>query len=384
MEGRLLLDIIIGKGSTVFELLSSEDEALLLWWDSFFILDLGFHVGNRVIWLDIQSDRLSGQRFDEDLHGSTAKAKDKMEGRFLLNIVIRESSAVLELLSSENQSLLLWWNSFFVLDLGFHIGNRVVGFDIQSDRLSREGLDEDLHGTTAKAQDKMEGRFLLDVVIREGSAILELLSGEDQSLLLRRNSFFVLDLGFHVGDRVIWLDVQSDGLSRKGLDEDLHGTTSKAEDKMEGRFLLDVVVRKGSAILELLSSEDQSLLLRRNSFFVLDLCLDIRDRVIWLDVQSDRLSREGLDEDLHGSTSKTKDKMEGRLLLNVVVRECSAVFKLLSSEDETLLLWRNAFFVLNLCLDIRDCVIGLHIKCDGFPRKGFYKNLHRHGVLYKV
>merc|ERR1712048_1412243 len=107
----------------------------------------------------------------------------------------------------------------------------------------------------------MEGRFLLNVVIREGSAILELLSSEDQSLLLWRDPFLVLDLGFHVGDRVIWLDVQRDRLSREGLDEDLHGTTAKAKDKMEGRFLLNVIVRESSAVLELFSSEDQSLLL---------------------------------------------------------------------------------------------------------------------------
>merc|ERR1719232_1870925 len=155
---------------------------------------------------------------------STAKAKDKMEGRFLLNVVVRERSAVLELLSSEDQSLLLWRDAFLVLDLGFHIGDRVVWLDVQCDRLSREGLDEDLHGTTAKAKDKVEGRFLLNVVVRKGSAVLELFSSEDQSLLLRRDTFLVLDLGFHVGDRVIWLDIQSDRLSREGLDEDLHGT----------------------------------------------------------------------------------------------------------------------------------------------------------------
>merc|ERR1712064_131996 len=122
MEGRLLLYIVIGKGSTVFELLSSEDEALLLWRDTFLVLDLGFHIGDRVIWLDVQRDRLSGEGLGEDLHGTTSKAKDKMEGRFLLNVIVREGSAVLELLSSEDQSLLLWWNPFFVLDLGFHVG----------------------------------------------------------------------------------------------------------------------------------------------------------------------------------------------------------------------------------------------------------------------
>merc|ERR1719219_3283628 len=146
----------------------------------------------------------------------------------------------------------------------------------------------------------MKGGFLLDVVIRESSAI------------------------------------QGNRLSREGLDKDLHGTTSKSKDKMKGGFLLDVVIRESSAILELFSSEDQPLLLWWNSFLVLNLSLDIRDCVIWLDVQGDRLSREGLDENLHGTTAETKDKMKGGLLLNVVVRESSAIFELFSCEDQSL------------------------------------------------
>merc|ERR1719379_2151363 len=110
---------------------------------------------------------------------------------------------------------------------------------------------------------------------------------------------------------------------------------------MECRLFLDVVVRKCSAIFELLSSEDQSLLLWRDSFFVLDLGLDICDRVIWLDIKGNRLSGEGFDEDLHGTTSESKNKMKGRFFLDVVVRKCSSIFKLLSSEDQSLLLWWN-------------------------------------------
>jgi hypothetical protein len=34
MEGRLLLDVVIGEGATIFELLSSEDQSLLIWGDS--------------------------------------------------------------------------------------------------------------------------------------------------------------------------------------------------------------------------------------------------------------------------------------------------------------------------------------------------------------
>jgi len=87
----------------------------------------------------------------------------------------------------------------------------------------------------------MKGRFLLDVVIGESSTILELLSGEDKSLLVWWDSFLILDLGLDVLDSVSWLNIEGDGLSSKGLDEDLH-TTSKSEDEMESRFLLDVVV----------------------------------------------------------------------------------------------------------------------------------------------
>jgi hypothetical protein len=37
--------------------------------------------------------------------------------------------------------------------------------------------------------------------------------------------------------------------------------------------------------------------------------------------------------------------MEGRLLLDVVVREGTAVFKLLAGKDEALLVWRDALLV---------------------------------------
>lgn len=56
--------------------------------------------------------------------------------------------------------------------------------------------------TTTEAENKVESRLLLDVVIREGAAILELLAGENQSLLVRRNTLLVLNLGLDIVDRV--------------------------------------------------------------------------------------------------------------------------------------------------------------------------------------
>ena len=56
----------------------------------------------------------------------------------------------------------------------------------------------------------MEGRLLLDIVVREGPAVLELLSGEDETLLVRGNTLLVLDLAFNVINRVARLDFEGD------------------------------------------------------------------------------------------------------------------------------------------------------------------------------
>ena len=61
-------------------------------------------------------------------------------------------------------------------------------------------------------------------------------------------------------------------------------------------YLLNVVVRKGATVLKLLSSKDQALLVRGNALLVLNLGLDIVDRIGGLDLKGDGLARKGLDE----------------------------------------------------------------------------------------
>merc|ERR1719209_901862 len=80
----------------------------------------------------------------------------------------------------------------------------------------------------------------------------------------------------------------------------LLSTSPQPEDKVEGRLLLDVVVGQSPAILQLLASEDQPLLVRGDPLLVLDLCLHILDGVRRLHLEGDGLAREGLHEDLHG------------------------------------------------------------------------------------
>ena len=71
----------------------------------------------------------------------------------------------------------------------------------------------------------MKSRFVLDVVIAQSAAILELFFGENKSLLVWRDTFLVLDLGLHIFDSVAGLDFQGDGLACKRLHEDLHPST---------------------------------------------------------------------------------------------------------------------------------------------------------------
>ena len=144
MEGRLLLDVVVGKSSSILKLLTSEDKSLLIWWDTLLVLDLSLDVLNGVSWLDIKGDGLTGEGLDEDLHTSS-KSEDQVESGLFLDVVVGEGSAVLELLTSEDESLLIWWDTFLVLDLSLDVFNSVSWFDIKSDCLTCEGLDENLH-----------------------------------------------------------------------------------------------------------------------------------------------------------------------------------------------------------------------------------------------
>ena len=122
-----------------------------------------------------------------------------MKGGLLLNVVVGESPSILELLPSENQALLVRWDTLLVLDLRLHVVDGVRGLDLKSDRLAREGLNEDLH-TATETEDKVEGGLLLDVVIRKGTPVLELLAGKNEALLVRRNTIWhVSGLSLEIG-----------------------------------------------------------------------------------------------------------------------------------------------------------------------------------------
>ena len=135
-----------------------------------------------------------------------------MESRLLLNVVVGESAAILELLTSEDQALLVWGNAFLVLDLGLDVVDGVGRLDLKGNGLASEGLDKDLH-TTTQTKDKVKSRLLLDVVVAQGATVFELLASEDKTLLIRRDALLVLDLALDVIDGIRRLNLKGDGLA---------------------------------------------------------------------------------------------------------------------------------------------------------------------------
>ena len=200
-----------------------------------------------------------------------------MKGRLLLDVVVAERASIFQLLAGEDESLLIWWNTLLVLDLGLDVIDGVAWFHLQRNGLACQRLYEDLH-TTTQTEHQVKGRLLLDVVVTEGASIFQLLAGEDESLLIWWNTLLVLDLGLDVIDGVAWFHLQRNGLACQRLYEDLH-TTTQTKHQVKGRLLLDVVVAKSTTIFQLLASEDESLLIWWNTFLVLDLGLHVIDGI---------------------------------------------------------------------------------------------------------
>merc|ERR1711868_176841 len=55
---------------------------------------------------------------------------------------------------------------------------------------------------------------------------------------------------------------------------------------------------------------------------------------------------------LLATTTKTEDQVKGRLFLDVVVTQSTTILKLFAGKNQTLLVWRDTLFVLDLGLDI--------------------------------
>ena len=81
------------------------------------------------------------------------------------------------------------------------VANHLVAL-VGTGKSSKGRLDLDATDTTTtKSEDQVKGGLLLNVVIRKGAAIFELLASEDQTLLIGGNTFLILDLGSIKGEK---------------------------------------------------------------------------------------------------------------------------------------------------------------------------------------
>ena len=155
--------------------------------------------------------------------------------------------------------------------------------------------------------------------------------------------YLLPNLPLDIVDRVRGLDPDSDFLHAIPHEYAHSALRSTREEKR--RLVLDVIILKGPAILELLAAEDETLLVGRDTaksmsemkidaafnvnlpLLVLDLSLHVVDCVGRCDPEGDRVPHQRLDEDLH-TTTETKVEMEGGLLLNVIILKGSSVLGL--------------------------------------------------------
>lgn len=56
---------------------------------------------------------------------TSTKTEHQMESRLLLDVVVAQRTAILQLLTSENESLLVGWDTLLILDLRLHVVNCV-------------------------------------------------------------------------------------------------------------------------------------------------------------------------------------------------------------------------------------------------------------------
>ena len=79
------------------------------------VQDLGFDVLDGVVGLDLDSDDPAAHRLGKHPHSST-KSEHQVKSALLLDVIVGETAAILELFSSENETLLIWGNSLLVLE----------------------------------------------------------------------------------------------------------------------------------------------------------------------------------------------------------------------------------------------------------------------------
>ena len=160
-------------------------------------------------------------------------------------------------------------------------------------------LDKNLHAAT-QAEHQVERRLLLDVVVGQGAAVLKLLAGEDQALLVRRDA----------------AAAKLDYLTKKCCKNSRGAETTRKAASGE-------------------ADNSRAEIVARSPLLVLDLRLHVLDGVAGLDLERNRLAGQGLQTTAlvtertrlrnGGTPSETTRRNEGRTAEHQARNQCSGI-----------------------------------------------------------
>ena len=141
-------------------------------------------------------------------------------------------------------------------------------------------------------------------------------------------------------------------------------SSPESEDEVECAFFLDVVVSYSLFVFKTLSCKDESLLVDGDALLGENAFLEGSQVFGVLNFDGNGLSSESAHEDLH-SSSESEDEVHSAFLLNVVVAEAAFILKLLSPENESLLVGGDSFSFVDELLEVGHSVGGLDLACHG-------------------
>lgn len=85
---------------------------------------------------------------------AATETQDQMEGQLVLDVVVRPSTFIFQLLASKNETPLACWDAFRILSFGLDTLNDVGWVDLQCDGLTIQSVDENVHSTTETEDQK--------------------------------------------------------------------------------------------------------------------------------------------------------------------------------------------------------------------------------------
>ena len=164
--------------------------------------------------------------------------------------------------------------------------------------------------------------------------------------------------------------------------------TSEPQNEVERRSLLDVVVVKTVAILELSPREDQSLLVRRDAFNILHSPFQSEDRFFGIQGDVKPLASQSLYTDRYDAEARTgsparspissqpEHQMQRGFPLDPVIRQGPSILQLSAGKDQPLLVGRYALSILNFHFDLLDRIAWFAVDCHCFSCERFHKYRH--------